>query len=1434
MKNAKQIIAWMVMVAIVFLYIPVMADNDILSDIRTALDALELPDGETVSEDIYLPSQNAAGDINITWESDDENAVMIVGNYALPLPGAGERAVTVTATARKDGQSASKSFELIVPKVQFTGEYLIDESFENDAVGQLPSKGSWLLDPSMTTGIIGDDVYLGIAQEPESASNHALKISKTAGIDVMDPSKGKKIRPLVYASFDAPQQGELIIEYKTRIDAVNGDAIFPWFTDAFGNTIANQFLRIAAIPENESGFRNTAESKSGNVVSSLPYQTWYDSTFTARTVVDTYEVDGEITSDARFDYEINGELQGIDLLSRNNAGTYINNLLFGFDELTAKGGTLWVDDVKVYMNTAALFADQITPEQIGCQETDAVTSDLQLPTSIDGIDVNYISSDTEVLTEEGKITRPAPGELPASVILYVIVEKDGFRSVKQFPLQILPHDDISMLLNSLDLNEFIGGQSIDAIQINFSLPMVLDGYPITWETSDDQVLQISKEGKVTVLRSDRDKAVTLTASITTTQTTSRNFLITVKGTGDVLELPIEDIVGQPLYAVTEDFSLPPFTADGGEITWSTSDPNFLFLNGTVAYVLRGTEERSVTLTADVERDGFYARSQYALTLAPLSANDIVLVDEDFEDTQVNSLPDTLMEDGATLMWRPDQTITGKYANAYYYVIEEKDVLASTGNNKVLQAGNKAKGSNIHGVVHLTFDASAESVIEVEYMVYAPSTSYGHIWASTDRNPGMGNDFLRFSSNLQAVSVDGLINTTITGLAEGWHKIRLTVDILNQKFDFYVDDELRIEDGDTKANGTSFSRICFGYAQDAEGYYLIDNVRVWESVSKSVEAYAQALDIGDLSAITKDLKLPEKTILGDANLRWFSSNEAYISNTGKVNRPSAQEGDAQLMLYAIVEKDGFRALRALPATVKRNMTDLESVQADFDAVSLDTDNLVFSDLSLRTVGSHGSELVWSSSRPDIIDPTTGKVSRPQFNNQENIEVILTCVVKKGEVTSDPKQYTLYVPEQNFVLESNISGSSDIPNARFPFVADGNIKTSWVPATSDKNPEIIIRLEKAVSINRLMINGIFSMASVSYSNDGTNYTKLGEGADMMFDGITARYIRLAFTGDTISVNEIGLYYIETDDVLVQLDAEAVDLGNLSGITQDLDLPAQGERGSQFAWKSSNTQYLSNHGEIVQLPASGSVSVALTLTATQGNATATRVFTVTIYAKKAGGGISSGVGKINSSGGSGGSAYSPAMPDIMPVTPQIEPTIQFSDLQDVPWAEDAIMEFAKLGYIDGTTESTFAPNQRITREEFLKILLNVLDLTGNSADVPFADVGPKDWYFIPVSTGYHLGIISGMSEEFFGAGLPITREDMAVMTVKATNVAQYTFTGPNKQFSDMDKVAGYARESVAQLCGEGIMVGYENGEFHPKSQATRAEAVVMLSRLKSLLSD
>ena len=221
----------------------------------------------------------------------------------------------------------------------------------------------------------------------------------------------------------------------------------------------------------------------------------------------------------------------------------------------------------------------------------------------------------------------------------------------------------------------------------------------------------------------------------------------------------------------------------------------------------------------------------------------------------------------------------------------------------------------------------------------------------------------------------------------------------------------------------------------------------------------------------------------------------------------------------------------------------------------------------------------------------------------------------------------------------------------------------------------------------------------------------------------------------------------------------------------------------------------------------------------------------AKRQSGSTSSSIG----GGGGGGSISSGSKNTVSVISPVSgivsETTAQtakvpFTDLEDCDWAKEAIETLYKKNIVSGRSESSFAPNDNITREEFLTMLMNALNLNDLSAECDFADASKDRWSYKTIASAAKYGILQGYNG-YCNPSDNITRQDLTAMAYRALKVSDINLsqTRDYVYFSDNYEIANYAAEAVEIMYRSGVINGMTESEFVPNEAATRAQSAKII---------
>lgn len=175
------------------------------------------------------------------------------------------------------------------------------------------------------------------------------------------------------------------------------------------------------------------------------------------------------------------------------------------------------------------------------------------------------------------------------------------------------------------------------------------------------------------------------------------------------------------------------------------------------------------------------------------------------------------------------------------------------------------------------------------------------------------------------------------------------------------------------------------------------------------------------------------------------------------------------------------------------------------------------------------------------------------------------------------------------------------------------------------------------------------------------------------------------------------------------------------------------------------------------------------------------------------------------------------------------RFIDVTETHWAYEYVEYMAAGGFVNGKTPNMFYPEDPITRAEFIAILARMSgEQKSEGYSGPFTDVDTNQYYASAVAWAARAGVTKGTSDTTFSPHQKITRQEIAAMIVRYAKYMHYTITLKNeaRDFSDSASIAEYARPSVSEMQQADIINGYQDGTFRPLRNATRAEAVKMLA--------
>lgn len=190
-------------------------------------------------------------------------------------------------------------------------------------------------------------------------------------------------------------------------------------------------------------------------------------------------------------------------------------------------------------------------------------------------------------------------------------------------------------------------------------------------------------------------------------------------------------------------------------------------------------------------------------------------------------------------------------------------------------------------------------------------------------------------------------------------------------------------------------------------------------------------------------------------------------------------------------------------------------------------------------------------------------------------------------------------------------------------------------------------------------------------------------------------------------------------------------------------------------------------------------------------------------------------------------------LPVNSDHCPSKAFYDVNAEEWYHEAVDDMLTRGLMQGTGTHTFSPELALTRGMLVTILYRMEEEPGiDGATLPFTDVAEGRYYTEAVTWASQNGIVKGMTETAFAPEMPITREQLATILYRYAGFkgAKLEEKGELSAFPDGASVKPYAREAMAWAVGTGLIQGIGHGGvtvLAPQGSATRAQVAAVLMR-------
>lgn len=169
-------------------------------------------------------------------------------------------------------------------------------------------------------------------------------------------------------------------------------------------------------------------------------------------------------------------------------------------------------------------------------------------------------------------------------------------------------------------------------------------------------------------------------------------------------------------------------------------------------------------------------------------------------------------------------------------------------------------------------------------------------------------------------------------------------------------------------------------------------------------------------------------------------------------------------------------------------------------------------------------------------------------------------------------------------------------------------------------------------------------------------------------------------------------------------------------------------------------------------------------------------------------------------------------------------FNDMGQYKWAEPSVQNMVLNGFVGGFSDGTFRPEAKLTRAE-LVVIINKMNGFTTQAPNSFKDVKASHWAYQAIKIAVNEGYVTGSSDGSFGPNNMVTREQIAAIINNLYHLENTTLSVPIK---DLSKTSSWAVQAVVNVMANKLMTGLPDGTFGGKQYVSRAEAIVVLNKI------
>ena len=182
---------------------------------------------------------------------------------------------------------------------------------------------------------------------------------------------------------------------------------------------------------------------------------------------------------------------------------------------------------------------------------------------------------------------------------------------------------------------------------------------------------------------------------------------------------------------------------------------------------------------------------------------------------------------------------------------------------------------------------------------------------------------------------------------------------------------------------------------------------------------------------------------------------------------------------------------------------------------------------------------------------------------------------------------------------------------------------------------------------------------------------------------------------------------------------------------------------------------------------------------------------------------------------------------------PSEQFTDVDTSRYYHDGVDYVVNKGYMIGVGDTRFAPESKTNRAMVVTVLYRMAGSPEVTGDMPFADVSEGRYYYDAILWASQNEIAKGMTETLFAPNKLVTREQLVTFLYRYAGFkgVDTTNQGSLEDFVDAGKVSNFAKEAMTWAVATELIIGVGDEKLEPKATSNRGQIATVIERFETV---